>query len=98
MVIITLLFAIWFILLSPFLLYKNWRYHVDEEFLQLKSGALKEKHQLIPMTKVQSVETNQGPILRKYGLYSLSIKTMGSYHKIPELLGEVAIYEKNQIS
>ncbi|HLS60413.1 MAG TPA: PH domain-containing protein [Virgibacillus sp.] len=98
MVIITLLFAIWFILVSPFLLYKNWRYHVDEEFLQLKSGALKEKHQLVPMTKVQSVETNQGPILRKYGLYSLSIETMGSSHKIPALPEEVAISLRNQIA
>src|SRR5690625_14187 len=96
--IIIILIAFWSIFISPFLLYKNWRYHVDEEFLQLKSGALKEKHQLVPMTKIQSVETNQGPILRKYGLYSLSIETMGSSHRIPALPEEVAIALRNQIA
>lgn len=95
---ITLLATVWSIFISPFLLYKNWRYNVDKEFLQLKSGAIKEKHQLVPMTKIQSVETNQGPILRKYGLYSLSIETMGSSHEIPALPEEVAIELRNQIA
>ncbi|MBO0993199.1 PH domain-containing protein [Bacillus sp. SD088] len=85
-------------LISPFILYKNWRYDVDEEFLQLKSGAINETHQLVPMTKIQSVMTEQGPILRKYGLCSVSVKTMGSSHTIPALPKEVAVELRNQIA
>lgn len=85
-------------LINPFLLYKNWRYDVSEEFLQLKSGVWVEKHQLVPMTKIQSVATKQGPLLRRYGLCSLSIETMGSSHAIPALPKEVASELRNQIA
>ena len=94
---ISVLGTIWSFI-SPILLYKNWRYDVDEEFLQLKSGVLNEVHQLVPMTKIQSVATKQGPLLRKYGLCSISIETMGSSHSIPALPKEVAIELRNQIA
>ncbi|MDF1996278.1 PH domain-containing protein [Peribacillus frigoritolerans] len=95
--IISVLGAAWS-LISPFLLYKNWRFDVDQEFLQLKSGVLNEVHELVPMTKIQSVATKQGPLLRKYRLCSVSIETMGSSHSIPALPKEVAIKLRNQIA
>lgn len=94
---ISVLGAVWS-LISPFLIYKNWRFDVDEEFLQLKSGVLNEVHELVPMTKIQSVATKQGPLLRKYGLCSVSIETMGCSHSIPALPKEVAIKLRNQIA
>ncbi|GAB6256814.1 PH domain-containing protein [Peribacillus sp. N1] len=94
---ISVLGAVWS-LISPFLLYKNWRFDVDEEFLQLKSGVLNEVHEIVPITKIQSVATKQGPLLRKYGLCSVSIETMGSAHSIPALPKEVAIKLRNQIA
>lgn len=90
--------GIWSIFIKPFLLYKNWRYDATEEFLQLKSGAFNEEHQLVPMTKVQSVSTKQGPILRKYRLYSLTIETMGSTHRIPALPKDIATELRNRIA
>ena len=90
--------GIWSVFIKPFILYKNWRYAANEEFLQLKFGAFYEEHQLVPMTKIQSVSTNQGPILRKYGLYSISIETMGSSHVIPTLPKDVAFELRNQIA
>lgn len=85
-------------LIHPFFLYKNWRYDVDEAFLQLKSGAIQETHELVPMTKIQSVATKQGPLLRRYGLRSLSVETMGSSHAIPALPEEEAIELRNRIA
>lgn len=95
--VISMLGAIWSII-NPFLLYRYWRYDVNEEFLQLKSGALYEEHKLVPMTKIQSVATKQGPLHRKYGLCSISIETMGSSHTIPALPIDVAIKLRNQIA
>jgi len=95
---LTLLSAVWSIVIQPFLHYKYWRYSVNAEFLQLKTGAFNQVHQLVPMTKIQSVATNQGPLLRKYGLYSISIETMGSSHGIPALPEEVALELRNQIA
>lgn len=95
--VLALISGIWS-LISPFLLFKNWRYDVDEQFLQLKSGALIEIHQLIPMTKIQAVATEQGPLLRKYDLYAISVETMGSSHVIPALPKKAAIELRNQIA
>lgn len=89
--------ALWSFI-RPFLLYKNWRYDVDEEFLQFKSGVVKRVYQLVPMTKIQSVALEQGPILRKYGLYYVLLETMGSSHAIPGLPEEVAIELRDQIA
>ncbi|MGB7998723.1 MAG: PH domain-containing protein [Anaerobacillus sp.] len=94
--------AIWEIFFHPKLKYKHWRYEADDEFLKLKFGAIKEEHLLIPMSKIQSVATRQGPVLRRYGLYALTIETIGSSHTIPALpekkafllRDEIAIYAK----
>lgn len=75
--------TIWSVFFEPSLKFNSWRYDVNEDFLQLKYGIFIEKHELIPMTKIQSVATNQGPIMRKYGLYSVSITTMAFLSQNP---------------
>lgn len=95
---LTVISAIWSIGIKPYLIYKNYRYDVSESFLQLKSGAIHEVHELIPMTKIQSVATNQGPIMRRYDLYSVEIRTMGSGHQIPALPKKVALQLREQIA
>lgn len=85
-------------LVHPYLMHRSWRYGVTEEFLQLQSGVWIEQYQLVPMTKIQAVSTEQGPILRKYGLYSVSVTTMGSSHTIPALTKETAEQLRNTIA
>ena len=77
---------------------RNWQYSVDEEYVRLKNGRFFLTYQIIPMTKIQFVETSQGPILRKYHLYELSIGTMGSEHAIPGLTEEIALQLREEIS
>lgn len=84
--------------ISSYFRYKNWRYDVNEEFLQMKLGVLNEKHSLVPMTKIQSVATEQGPILKKYRLCSVTVDTMGTSHTIPALPKEEAIALRNRIA
>lgn len=90
--------SVWSIFIEPGLLQKYWRYDVNEEFIQTKRGALFETHELIPMTKVQSVRLDQGPLLRKYNLYSLSIGTMGDSHEIPAIPEEEAYELRDKIA
>lgn len=77
---------------------QNWRYHVDSQYVRLKNGKFFLNYQIIPMTKIQFVETKQGPVLRKYQLYELSIGTMGSEHTIPGLPEEIALQLREEIS
>ncbi len=85
-------------LINPFMVYRNFRYDVNEEFLQIKMGAINEEHRLIPMTKIQSVATKQGPLLRKYGLAQVTIETFSSSHTIPVLTHAHSIELRNQIA
>src|SRR5699024_7772319 len=96
--VIMILSTIWSLLFRPFLLYRNNRSEVDENFLQLKSVGLFERHALVRMTKIQSVETNQGPIVRKFGLYALYVETMGSSHGINGLPESRALEVRSQIA
>lgn len=96
--ILTIISSVWLVGLRPQYIYKNTRYFVNEEFLQLKKGAFFESHELVPMTKIQAVSTNQGPILRRFNLYSIEIETIGSSHKIEGLSKDVAINLRNQIA
>jgi hypothetical protein len=78
--------------------YKYWRFGISEEFLQLKSGAINEKHQLVPMARIQSVTINQGPILRRYSLYNIKVNTITTEHTIPALYETEAMEVRNQIA
>ncbi|WP_283152521.1 PH domain-containing protein [Guptibacillus hwajinpoensis] len=96
--IIMIVMTVWDVFIYPKLKYKYWRYEADEEYLKLRHGAINEEHQLVPMSKIQAVATSQGPILRSYQLYALSIETMGSSHMIPALPKEEAFQLRNEIA
>jgi len=85
-------------LILPIFRYRNWRYGVDTSYLYLKHGAIFETRQLIPMTKIQSVETEQGPLLRRYNLYTVSVATMGTSHSIPGLPKDTAFALRDEIA
>jgi uncharacterized protein len=74
-----------FIFLLPSLRWKRWRYDVREEEVELQEGIFIVKRTLIPMIRVQHVDTVQGPILRKYHLASVIINTAATAHEIPAL-------------
>lgn len=90
--------VIWSAIIEPKLLYKYWRYGITDEFIQLKRGVFKQENTVIPMTKIQYVKATQGPLLRKYRLYTLSIGTMRSSHAIPALKKEEALQLRDHIA
>jgi len=98
LIILTFVASIWSIAIRPYLIYRNTRYGVDEQYLQIKTGAIFEEHTLVPMTKIQAVETKQGPIMRKFGIYRLSVETMGSSHSIVGLSTKRAKDMRNKIA
>lgn len=93
-----LLRAIYKIFIYPVYLQKTWRYDITDQQIQLKYGALEKTFVLVPMTKVQYVNTNQGPLLRRYGLLNLAIGTMASTHEIPALPEKEAIEIRTRIA
>lgn len=87
-----------FDLILPFYRYHNFRYQADEAFLYIKSGAIFEKREVVPMTKIQAVQTDQGPLLRRYNLYTVTVSTMGTTHGMTGLKKDVAFALRDEIA
>ncbi|MGP7819086.1 PH domain-containing protein [Niallia sp. 01092] len=94
-------FIIWFYFfvgLLPTLKWKRWRYEVREDEIEIQHGVFVVKRTLVPMVRVQHVDTKQGPVLRKYDLAVVSISTAATVHEIPVLGTDVAEELRNYIS
>ncbi|WP_409303952.1 PH domain-containing protein [Peribacillus sp. SCS-155] len=74
-----------FVKLFPDMKWKRWRYEVRESEIEIQSGIWVITRTLVPMVRVQHVETEQGPLLRKYNLASVKISTAATLHEIPAL-------------
>lgn len=96
--IIVILYAYFFIYLFPKIKWLRWRYEVRESEIELQYGLFIVRRTLIPMVRVQHVDTSQGPILRKYGLAGITISTAATNHEIPALVVEEADELRSRIS
>ncbi|MEH7110344.1 MULTISPECIES: PH domain-containing protein [Bacillaceae] len=90
MIALGIIFTILHIFLFPTLRWKQWRYDVREEEVELQEGIFVLRRTLVPMIRVQHVDTVQGPLLRKYQLASVIIHTAATAHEIPALEMEEA--------
>lgn len=95
---VVVLFAYLFVYLFPKVRWMRWRYEVRESEIELQHGLFIVKRTLIPMVRVQHVDTAQGPILRKYDLAEITISTAATNHTIPALVTEEADELRGRIS
>jgi uncharacterized protein len=68
----------------------GWSYGIHEEEIDLLRGIFQRKRTLVPMVRVQHVDMKQGPIMRRYGLASITFSTAAGSHEIPGLDAETA--------
>jgi uncharacterized protein len=59
----------------PRIEYRNWRYEVAEDALELRHGVLRRVHSAIPYFRVQHIDVTQGPVERLVGLSRLVVHT-----------------------
>jgi len=83
-------YAIITIAVAPKVHWMRWRYEVLDDEIYLKFGLLIQTRVVIPMSKVQHVDSKAGPLLRAFGLASVTVVTAGDSHEIPALSNEVA--------
>lgn len=92
------IFIVIFLLVNTFVFpiieYKEWRYKITEDKIELINGIFIKSKIIIPISRIQYLDVQQGPIYRNFRLACLSIHTAGSTHEIPALTLE----EANQIS
>ncbi len=96
--VVFILYIYCFVYLFPKIKWTRWRYEVRETEIELQYGLFIVRRTLIPMVRVQHVDTSQGPILRKYNLAGITISTAATDHEIPALVMEEADDLRSRIS
>ncbi|MDQ3769158.1 MAG: PH domain-containing protein [Actinomycetota bacterium] len=71
--------------LVPGLRWAHWRYDVRDEEIDLRSGAFTVTRTLIPMARVQHVDTKRTVVSQLFGLAAVTIHTAAGRNVIPAL-------------
>lgn len=82
---LTIFLAILQILVIPKIRMIYWGYEIKDNEIDIQHGIIVIKRTLIPMARIQHVDTEHGPIMRKFELSTLNIATAGTEHRIPAL-------------
>lgn len=71
----------------PILRYRRWRYALRPEDLWIRKGVVWVTTSVIPLSRLQFVDTTQGPLERTFGLSSLVVHTaaIGTSGRLPGL-------------
>lgn len=81
--------VVWLVVLPP-IRYARWRYELSDDYLDIAKGIIWRERFIIPFIRVQNTDTRQGPILRAFGLASVTVSTAAGEHEIPGLKLDVA--------
>ena len=79
-----------FLVVLPPIRYVRWRYELHDDYLDIAKGIIWRKHYIVPFIRVQNTDTRQGPILRAFGLSSVTVATAAGEHVIPGLANDIA--------
>ncbi|MDR1421769.1 MAG: PH domain-containing protein [Coriobacteriales bacterium] len=74
-----------FVIIVPKIRWIQWSFEVLEEEIDIHKGIFWRKRTIIPLIRVQNVDTKQGPIMRANGLASFTVATAAGEHEIPGL-------------
>lgn len=85
LVLLNLLFIYFFVFFIPKIRWRRWRYELRDQEIELQHGLFIITKTLVPIIRVQHVDTSQGPIMKKYRLASVVISTAATNHEIPAL-------------
>ncbi|UHA76153.1 PH domain-containing protein [Paenibacillus sp. 481] len=95
--ILSLLSVLILVVIIPIRRYNRWSYAIQEQSIELHHGIWLWKRTMIPMVRVQHVDMKQGPLLRRYGLASITISTAAGSHQIPALTVQTAEQVQRQV-
>ena len=70
---------------GPSVLWRRWRYEIRAEEIDLRHGLFAVKRTLVPIRRVQHVDTETGPLQGMFDLATVAFHTAAGSTKIPAL-------------
>jgi uncharacterized protein len=82
----------------PPLRWRMWRYEIRPDEIDLQRGIWWIERTLVPLARIQHVDTRQGPLQRRFGLSTVVFYTAAGSNQIPELSTPVAAEVRDRIA
>jgi len=82
----------------PKLKYQRWCYEIKEVEIELQRGVWVSRRTVVPIAKIQHVDTVQGPLMRKLRLMEVIFYTAAGPLTIPGLEPDLANSIRNQVA
>ncbi len=92
------IYTLWEAVIAPRIKLHFWRYEIRNDEIDIRHGVIIIRRTLIPMVRVQHVDTEHGPVMRIFDLATLRISTAASEHRIPALSRGKAALLRGEIS
>ena len=83
---------------APGLRWRRWRYEIRTDEVDLQRGIFWVARTLVPLARIQHVDTRQGPLQRRFGLSTVVFYTAAGPNQIPELSTAVAAEVRDRIA
>ncbi len=90
--------AVLLVFVLPPLLWRRWRYEIRPMEVDLQRGLVRVTRTLVPMARVQHVDTRRGPLQRRLGLSTVVFYTAAGPNEIPQLAQKTAADVRDRIS
>lgn len=74
----------------PLIEYKQWKYQISDDKVEIIHGIFFIKRDIIPAARMQNITIKQGPIYRRFGLFTVEIALASGTFEIVALSGETA--------
>jgi membrane protein YdbS with pleckstrin-like domain len=75
---VTVLGVVVFVLVVPVWRYRVHRWDIDQQAVYTRSGWLVQERRIAPISRVQTVDTQRGPLDRMFGLANVTVTTASS--------------------
>ena len=85
-------------IITPSIRYNQWRFEIRDDEVDMLHGIVVKTRQIVPMSRIQHVDTTSGPIQRRYNLASVVFYTAAGSMMIPELSNARAASVRDQIA
>jgi membrane protein YdbS with pleckstrin-like domain len=83
---------------APALRWRRWRYEIRGDEVDLQRGIVWVSRTLVPLARIQHVDTRNGPLQRRFGLATVVFYTAAGPNQIPELSAPVAAAVRDRIA
>jgi uncharacterized protein len=87
-VLLTVAWIVWY----PARAYRAWSWRIDDKVLETRSGIWFKHQRLLPLSRLQHIDLESGPLARRFGLASLVLHTAGTQNASLTIPGLDAAY------